>query len=91
MKFRLSEKFKQDYIDIHEFDSDMIEAMAGVLTEEQYHELCHQLYGTKSEFDEIDGECSIEGRKKVYTVLSALSRGVFWNTLKALKEDSEEF
>lgn len=84
MKFRLSNKFEQTYIDIHEFDSEMIDAMAEVLTDEQYHELCHQLHGSKAEFDEVDGECSLKRRKKAYTVLSALSRGIFWQTLKAL-------
>ena len=64
----------------------MIAVLANELTEQEYHELCHQLYGTKSEFDRIDGECDkpTKGEKYYYTVQSALYRGVFWQTLERL-------
>ena len=69
----------------------MILALADALTEEEYHELCHQLHGSKLEFDEFDGECSKPvGVRYVYTVQSALYRGVFWSTLEALDAKKEQ-
>jgi hypothetical protein len=65
----------------------MIAVLAEELTEQEYHELCHQLYGSKAEFDQEDGECTIKGskeRKYFYTVQSALYRGIFWETLERL-------
>lgn len=91
MEFRIKEKLPQ-HID-HNLDNLnirtelMIEHMAEGITDEVYVELCHQLHGTKREFDEVDGECSINGdlrHKKMYTVKSALYRGVFWSTLNEL-------
>lgn len=65
----------------------MISKLAEELTEQEYHELCHQLHGSKAEFDQEDGECTIKGSKErryFYTVQSALYRGVFWQTLERL-------
>lgn len=65
----------------------MISKLAEELTEQEYHELCHQLHGSKMEFDQEDGECTIKGskeRKYFYTVQSALYRGIFWQTLERL-------
>ena len=53
----------------------MISKLAEELTEREYHELCHQLHGTKEEFDQEDGECSVPYNKYFYTVQSALYRG----------------
>ena len=67
----------------------MIQALADKWTDDEYHELCHQLHGTKMEFNRIDGECSSGdtlAEKKRYTVLSSLYRGVYWSTLHALDE-----
>lgn len=98
MEFKIKEKFEQGYTDISFFDIPMTDVMGQALTDEQYHELCHQLFGSKAEFDEVDGECTIElnladeteEEKRIYrrhyTVLSALSRGIFWKTLKALRD-----
>lgn len=70
----------------------MISTLAEELTEQEYHELCHQLYGTKSEFDEVDGECDKPTREEryYYTVQSALYRGVFWQTLERLDFELEQ-
>ena len=64
----------------------MISKLAEELTEQEYHELCHQLHGTKSEFDEVDGECDklTKEAKYYYTVQSALYRGIFWQVLEKL-------
>ena len=62
----------------------MISALAEELTEQEYHELCHQLHGSKAEFDSVDGECSVPYNKYFYTVQSALYRGIFWETLERL-------
>lgn len=65
----------------------MISKLAEELTEQEYHELCHQLHGSKAEFDPEDGECTIKGskeRKYFYTVQSALYRGIFWQVLEKL-------
>ena len=65
----------------------MISKLAEELTEQEYHELCHQLHGSKAEFDPEDGECTIKGSKErryFYTVQSALYRGIFWETLERL-------
>lgn len=71
----------------------MISKLAEELTEQEYHELCHQLHGSKMEFDQEDGECTIKGskeRKYFYTVQSALYRGIFWQTLERLDFELEQ-
>lgn len=71
----------------------MVQVLANKLTDEQYHELCHQLHGVKMEFDGVDGECSVGDtlkEKKYYTVSSSLYRGIFWSTLQELDELDEE-
>lgn len=96
MKFQIQEKLQQDYkYYIYDLDDRMIDAMAQVLTEEQYHELCHQLYKTKVEFDLVDGECEPDSNmtkeeRYRYTIKSAISRGIFWDTLKKLADIEEE-
>lgn len=94
MKFKIQEKLPQDYqYYVYDLDDVMIGAMAKVLTDEEYHELCHQLHGTKSEFDEVDGECEPDSRNMTmedryrFTIKSAISRGIFWGTLKRLHDD----
>lgn len=90
--FRIKKKFKQqiDYAIDQASKSTlgMIDCLADQLTDLEYHELCHQLHGTKSEFDgPDDGECHLElpeAQKRAYTVKSALYRGIFWQTLNAL-------
>lgn len=64
----------------------MISVLAEELTEREYHELCHQLHGSKLEFDTVDGECdnNVPYGKYFYTVQSALYRGIFWETLERL-------
>lgn len=62
-----------------------IKLLAGNLTALQYHELCHQLHGTKAEFNTVDGECDTSD-KYYFTVKSALYRGIFWATLNRLDE-----
>ena len=59
-----------------------IQALTDSIDDTTYHELCHQLHGTKAEFDgQDDGEAHVQGDKKFYTVQY---RGIFWKTLKAL-------
>ena len=65
--------------------------MAAQLTDEEYHELAHQLHGTKSEFDgEDDGEVHLDyadhNYKKYYTVKASLYRGIFWRTIAQLDQ-----
>lgn len=93
--FWIQKKFKQqiDY-SIDQADTNvlaMIDCIARRLTDREYHELCHQLHGTKSEFDgPDDGECHIEPlsqvRKRAYTVKSALYRGIFWQTINEVQK-----
>lgn len=100
MKFRLNYRVESpgfDYsVNIAECRGQvnlMVQALTDKLTDEQYHELCHQLHGEKMEFDEIDGECKVGNtleQKKYYTVSSSLYRGVFWSTLNALDKLDEE-
>lgn len=93
MKFKLKEKISQhlDYTadTPNNASSSMMRLLADALTEEQYHELCHQLHGSKAEFDEVDGECTAPD-KYYFTVKSALYRGIFWATLDALDELEEK-
>lgn len=68
-----------------------IDALAAQLTDEEYHELCHQLHGTKSEFDgDDDGEVHLDyadhNYKKYYTVKASLYRGIFWRTIAQLDQ-----
>lgn len=95
MEFRLKEKLPQkvdmtaNVAAMGKRANEMVAALAAELTVEEYHELCHQLHGTKSEFDGADdGECHKENTDKIrYTVYAALYRGIFWATLNALDED----
>lgn len=93
MEFRLKEKIPQnvdmsaDVAAMGKRANEMVAALADNLTAEEYHELCHQLHGTKAEFDGLDdGECHVgHGADKYrYTVNAALYRGIFWSTLNAL-------
>lgn len=96
MKFRLNYKVEStgfDYSTNSTYDGgrvdSMIQMLASELSDQDYHELCHQLHGSKSQFDEIDGECSVGSslqEKKRYTVYSALYRGIYWGTMKALDD-----
>lgn len=95
MKFLLDYKVKSSGLD----DSwkslpDVVSKLAEGLTEEQYHELCHQLNGTKAEYDgKDDGEyhsrfTSTENRN--FRVFSdSLYRGIFARTLEALRIKKE--
>ena len=100
MKFKLNYPVKGSGIDYSVNIShcsrrvgSMVQVLANKLTDEQYHELCHQLHGVKMEFDKVDGECSVGDtlkKKKYYTVSSSLYRGIFWSTLQELDELDEE-
>lgn len=100
MKFKLNYQVKGSGIDYSVHIShcsrrvgSMVQVLADKLTDEQYHELCHQLHGVKMEFDKVDGECSVGDtlkKKKYYTVSSSLYRGIFWSTLQELDELDEE-
>lgn len=91
MEFRL-ERMSNDnnYLDYDVLDAgtltnQAIQALTDSIDDTTYHELCHQLHGTKAEFDgQDDGEAHVQGDKKFYAVQSALYRGIFWKTLKAL-------
>lgn len=95
MEFKIKEKLPQtvDYaVNVQGGRcNEFIDAMADKLTDEEYHELCHQLNGTKSEFDgDDDGEVHLEHvDKKYYAVKSALYRGIFWATMSQLDELDE--
>lgn len=93
-QFLLEEKIPQGYrYQVNELDDSMIDALAETLTFRQYRELCHQLHGTKAEFDEVDGECSVGDdafAKFRYTIKSALSREIFWETLGRLNSLAED-
>lgn len=95
MEFKIKEKLPQtvDYaVNVQGGRcKEFIDAMADKLTDEEYHELCHQLNGTKSEFDgDDDGEVHLEHvDKKYYAVKSALYRGIFWATMSQLDELDE--
>ena len=67
---------------------DLIRFLSEKITDEEYHELCHQLYGQKSEFNKIDGEFEngLMDWKKYRTVKASLYRGIFWSTLRALDD-----
>lgn len=77
---------------------DMIRNMASAMSETTYHEICHQLNGTKMEFDgEDDGEAHTRNTdpyfRREYALASALYRGILGGVLSelgALKEDEEE-
>ena len=96
MQFSISGKLPQNYTD-YDVDSDngrlnkYVNAIAERLTDDEYHELCHQLHGTKSEFDgDDDGEVHMDYvDKKYYAVKSALYRGIFWATMSQLDELDE--
>ena len=68
----------------------LLDAMADVLTDSSYHELCHQLNGLKYEFDgPDDGEVHInqfssnptKHDQKKYAIYAALYRGIFAKTI----------
>lgn len=90
MKFRLEKVRADDALNYDvQFDGvrvhQAIQALTDNLDNETYHELCHQLNGTKAEFDVADdGEAHVSSNQKFYTVQSALYRGVFWRTLNRL-------
>lgn len=90
MKFLIDEKFPQHIGKLTQNPTPaqrkMIQYLADELTEREYHELCHQLHGTKAEFDEVDGECDkpTQEQRYYYTTQSALYRGIFWQTLERL-------
>lgn len=90
MNFLIERKLPQHEGEIDQnptfYQKKMIQALADELTGEEYHELCHQLHGTKEEFDQVDGRCSkpTEAERYYYTVQSALYRGIFWQTLEEL-------
>lgn len=72
-----------------------VEKLSKGLTEEVYHELCHQMNGQKAEYDgQDDGEyhgsyTSIEDRN--FRVFSdSLYRGIYARTLEALALKKEE-
>ena len=68
----------------------MIASLAEALTDEEYHEICHQLFGTKDEFNQVDGDCDKrEDEKKFYAVQSALYRGIFWQILSEMDKAKE--
>lgn len=93
MNFKINKKFEQhldesvDGADSHSVAK--IELLAQSLSDVEYHELCHQLHGSKSEFDGADdGECHVAGsemQKRFYTVKSALYRGIFWQVMNELQ------
>lgn len=94
MDFEIKQKFEQhldtsaDKADGHSLAK--IELLAHSLSDLEYHELCHQLHGTKSEFDGLDdGECHVAGwsddQKRCFTVKSALYRGIFWQVMNELQ------
>lgn len=76
----------------------LVNAMASVLSDRTYHEICHQLNGKKSEFDGADdGEVHMHTvyeltlqEKKAYAIKSALYRGIFGSVLTELKNVDEE-
>lgn len=77
---------------------DMIRNMANAMSETTYHEICHQLNGTKMEFDGADdGEAHTRNSdpyfRREYALASAMYRGILGGVLSelgALKEDEEE-
>ncbi len=77
---------------------DMIRNMANAMSETTYHEICHQLNGTKMEFNgEDDGEVHIASKnlhfRREYVLASAMYRGILGGVLcelGALKEAEEE-
>jgi hypothetical protein len=94
MDFEIKQKFAQhldasaDKADGHSWTK--IELLGRSLSDLEYHELCHQLHGTKSEFDGADdGECHVaswtEEQKRCFTVKSALYRGIFWQVMNELQ------
>lgn len=77
---------------------DMIRNMANAMSETTYHEICHQLNGTKMEFDGADdGEAHTRNSdpyfRREYALASAMYRGILGGVLSelgALKEDEED-
>lgn len=77
---------------------DMIRNMANAMSETTYHEICHQLNGSKMEFDGVDdGEAHTRNEdpyfRREYALASAMYRGILGGVLSelgALKEDEED-
>lgn len=94
MKFKINYKFaeKISYYSLDESArvQEMIEGLADKLTDEEYHEMCHQLYGLEPKFSKIDGECSYQHDKKYHTVAIALQYNVFWRVLEELDSLKQE-
>lgn len=94
MKFIIDEKLPTNGINYAWLDVDdkFFQALANKLTDEEYHELCHQLNGTKAEYDGVDdGEYHEDSsskmalkRKKFWAVKDSLYRGVFEVTMARL-------
>lgn len=94
MDFEIKQKFEQ-HLDASADKADghavaKIELLAQSLSDLEYHGLCHQLHGSKSEFDGADdGECHVAGwsekQKRWFAVKSALYRGIFWQVMNVLQ------
>lgn len=67
-----------------------IEVLADSINDDVYHELAHQLSGTKAEFSDDDGEAHVLGDRKYFTVKASLYRGIFWKTLERLDNLDEK-
>lgn len=91
MDFKIEEKLPQniDYT-VQDVSWDWFFNLAELVTELQYHELCHQLHGTKLEYDQLDGEYEdgTQPYDKVlpYVVRDSLYRGVFWSVIGRLNQ-----
>lgn len=98
MNFVIKEKLPEhlDYAWLS-VDNKFIQAIANKLTDEEYHELCHQLHNRKAEYDVIDGEFYEENnsklalkRKKFRAVKDSLYRGIFAETMEQLESLKSE-
>lgn len=99
MQFKIQEKLKPAPL-LYAWrgvDGKIINAIADVLTDEEYHEICHQLHGTKSEYNGLDdglyhnSDDLLTGKR--HAVRDSLYRGVFaatMNELELLKEQEED-
>lgn len=89
-KFKLNYKLPQqvDYSVncLGDKQDKFIDALAAQLTDEEYHELCHQLHGTKSEFDgEDDGEVHLD-LDTVRIIVTAYSPNVSRRSVRCLSQ-----
>lgn len=91
MEFMIKEKLSQkvDYT-VEDVPLDFFFKMAELVGELEYRELCHQLHGSKSEYDQVDGayEDGSKSYKLVlpYVVRDSLYRGIFWQVISRLNE-----